>query len=172
MRTIVRPEDDCRIPVGVGLQSLAHFIVCENVECLEIRLDVCEYGHELATKTALGSGRVTLHEDHDRMKVDDRLEPIFQLHLFRDHRLQLPVFLHLLQDVEPANEIAVDVELRECRPVRELLQSLADFVVPGEEGGRSYYVRQTRISSFAVTSRCRSGRTLRRLTQVAPPWPG
>ena len=122
------------VPIGECLQSLAHLVVPENVECLEIRLCLLEYGHELATEAALGIGRVALHEDHKRMLVDDRLEPILQLHLLRHHRLQLSVFLHLFEDVEPADEIAVDVELRESGPIRELLQPLADFVVSGKSG--------------------------------------
>ena len=112
-----RPNYFRHVPIGECLQSLAHLVVPENVECLEIRLYLLEYGHKLTTETALRIGRVTLHEDHERMLVNDRLEPIIQFHLLRHRRLQFSVFVHLFEDVDSTNEIAVDVELRVSGPI-------------------------------------------------------
>ena len=111
------PSNFPRIPVGECLQSLAHFVVPQNIECPEIRLYLLEYAHKLTTETALRIGRVTLHEDHERMLVNERLEPIIQFHLLRHHRLQFSVFVHLFEDVDSTNEIAVDVELRVSGPI-------------------------------------------------------
>src|SRR4029077_6340460 len=45
--------------------------------------------------------------------------------LFLEELLQIPGLEHLPHDVAAADELAVDVKLRDCRPVREFLDALA-----------------------------------------------
>ena len=49
--------------------------------------------------------------------------------LLGEELLQLARLVHLLQDVAAADEFAVDVELRNRRPVRVFLDALPDFRV-------------------------------------------
>jgi hypothetical protein len=44
-------------------------------------------------------------------------------------RLQLARLVHLHHDVRAADEFAVDVELRDGRPVGEVLDALADLLI-------------------------------------------
>src|SRR5688572_21743005 len=54
--------------------------------------------------------------------------------------LQLARLEHLLHDVAAADELALHVELRDGRPVGELLDALADLrVLQHDDGGEVFY---------------------------------
>jgi hypothetical protein len=71
-------EDFMNLSPGVGFEALAHFVVCQNVECAEFGVEAVQQVHRLSAEPTLGGRRVPLHEEHAPRRVDQFLQPDFE----------------------------------------------------------------------------------------------
>src|SRR5690348_2397119 len=85
--------------------------------------------------------------------------------LFREQPLQLAGLVHLAHDVAAAHELAVHVELRDGRPVREILDALADLRVLQHVDGVDV-LRAAHLEDLARGGREAAHRRLRRALHV------
>merc|ERR1719357_1381569 len=116
-------------PVGEGLQTLPHLLICEDVEGGEGNLGFLKNRHKLLRKATFWLRWVALHKHHDRSLVGEAFQARLKRHLLGKHSLQLTRLHHLLDDVETANQLTFQVQLGVSRPVRVAFQALTNLFI-------------------------------------------
>jgi len=123
-----------RRPVGVLLQPLADLLVPEDVKRGVLDAGLIEGVDHPAAEPAPRLLAVPLHEEQNRRGAEQRLDPALggfvACQRLSELLRELPALVHLLDDVAPAHQLPLDVQLRVRRPVGVLLQPLADLLVP------------------------------------------